>query len=403
MTIILIAGAILLLAFWGFTILRAGLSSGDWVELGAIKKFPLPQNPPSVSILVPARNEEEVIGDCIRSLLEQDYSQFEIIAIDDDSTDRTGEILDELAKQNPNRLRVLHLKGDLPPNWVGKNYALTMAAAQSRSEWLLCSDADILHEKETLSRAMGYALKNHLDLLSLLPRVICVSFWEKLMMPLFGVLLSIAFPLEAVNDPRRRNAVAAGGFILVSRTAFDAVKGYEPTADHLVDDVLLAKRIKEKGFRIFVAFGEKLIRTRMYSDFKDLWEGIEKGAAVALDFRFWMLGSSLLFLFATTWSLIAWIPAIAIWARSSLPFDWSLFLILTAVTGALLFCFHFATNIRVGVPRFLFALLSPLAYLLYAAILISSFSKGRYGVGVAWKGRRYYGAAQSAPKAKLGI
>ncbi len=400
---ILTAGAALLLGFWILMCLKGMAALRHWEEITPESELPLPDPAPKVSILVPARNEEKIIEECLRSLLAQDYPNFEIIAVDDDSSDRTGEIMDSLAKENSGKLRVLHVREELPAGWVGKNYALTLAASFADGEWLLMSDGDIVHHPSSLSRAMGYAAKEKLDLLSLLPKADCQGFWDRLVMPVFGILLGAAFPIQDINDPKRKAALAAGGFILIRRKTFDAVGGYESEADHVIDDVLMAKRVKAKGFALRTHIGEKLIRTPMYESLADLWEGLEKNAGAAIDFRFWMLAAALLFLAGNIFLPLAGYYGVYLWFRGDLPAQWVAFTGICASIGTILFIAHFFANHKAGISPLLYALLAPLAYLFYGAALTNSFVRGKYGAGVSWKGRKYYGAGRAGPKSRIGI
>lgn len=398
---LLTAGAGILLAFWLFQAIRGLFTIRKVIFLGPDSKHAPLQETPLISVLVPARNEEEIVEACLRSVLAQDYPRFEVIAVDDDSTDATGRIMDELAAQHFEKLRVLHVRGALPPGWVGKHYALTLAAAQARGEFLVLTDSDMIYHPATLSCAIERASAEKLDLLSLLPKAVAIGFWERLVMPVFGVLLGIALPLVDANNPRKRKAIAAGGFILIRRAAFDAVGGFEPVADHIVDDVLLAIRVKERGFRTEVVAGEKLLSTRMYDGFAELWEGIEKSASAAMDFRWHLLAATLLFVGATALSWFWALAGVVLWVQGIMPADWDLFFFCSAATALLVTGAHAAVSWRMDIRPFPDALLFPLGYLFYAAAVTSSFVKGRLGKGVTWKGRNYYGAGVAIPKSKM--
>ncbi|HEV7178324.1 MAG TPA: glycosyltransferase, partial [Candidatus Baltobacteraceae bacterium] len=177
---------------------------------------------PLLSIVVPARNEERQIEQCVQSLLALEYADFEVIAVDDRSTDATLQILDRIAEDD-RRLRVVGGEA-LPPHWVGKPWALVQGAEHARGEWLLFTDADTVHARESAQEAVAYALARRLDVLSLLTDQVMITPAERMFLP--SILWTIAFAigsLAAMNDPRSEAALFNGQYILVRRTAYDAV------------------------------------------------------------------------------------------------------------------------------------------------------------------------------------
>src|SRR6267378_3384993 len=225
---------------------------------------------PTVSVMVPARNEETCPGACLESLVAQTGVAFEIIVVDDHSTDRTREI----AQSFPG-VRVLGA-GPLPEGWTGKNNAVTAGAGEARGQWLLFTDADTVHLPGSLARALAEAKARQVDLLSYSPEQIVESFWEKAIMPvIFAELASTYRPAE-VSDPKSSAAAANGQYLLVSRKAYDAVGGHAAVAGDLLEDVALARAIKRTGRRIFFRYGGDRVRTRMYRSFQQLTEGWTK-------------------------------------------------------------------------------------------------------------------------------
>ncbi|MGH9901792.1 MAG: glycosyltransferase family 2 protein, partial [Pyrinomonadaceae bacterium] len=183
------------------------------------------EDAPFVSVLVPARNEEHrVLEPAIHSMLAQDYGRFEVVAVNDRSTDATGPILRSLALRD-GRLRVID--GVEPPaGWLGKPHALQQALDAARGEWVLATDADVLFERRALRTAVAHALRGRYDAVTLLPHVDCLSFWERIFMPVFGWFMLLKMPLERVNDPRRREALGVGGFFLMRRGVLEGIGGY---------------------------------------------------------------------------------------------------------------------------------------------------------------------------------
>lgn len=227
---------------------------------------------PSLSVLVAAKDEGENIEACLRSLRAQDHPEFEIIAINDRSSDETGEILDRLAGSMAG-LSVGHVR-DLPAGWYGKNNAMREAVKRSSGAWLCFTDADCLYDsRRCLSIAMRHALKTDADFLSVLPSQQTRTFWERLIQPACSAILMLWFSPMAVNNPRRRTAYANGAFMLMRRSCYEAIGGHEAVRDHITEDMELARRAKACGQRLRVTTSRDLYSVRMYGSFGALWSG----------------------------------------------------------------------------------------------------------------------------------
>ena len=223
-----------------------------------------------VSVIVPARNEEASLGECLESLAAQAGANFEIVVVDDGSTDRTRE-----TAQSFSAVRVIDA-GPLPPGWSGKNNALVAGAAVARGEWLLFTDADTVHRAGSLSRSLAEAQRQKAALLSYSPEQEVHGLWEKAVMPVIFAELASTFRPSQVSDPRSAAAAANGQYILVSREAYDAVGGHASVATSLLEDVALARAVKGSGRKIFFRYGADEVRTRMYRSFAQLREGWTK-------------------------------------------------------------------------------------------------------------------------------
>ena len=204
---------------------------------------------PLVSVLVPARNEEHrVLESCIRSILAQDYGTFEVIAVNDRSTDATGAILHTLAASDE-RLHVIDGK-ELPAGWLGKPYAMHQAMNRARGEWVLATDADMIFEPSALRTALDRTLEAKADALTLLPRFEAHSFWERVMIPTWSWVFMMFSLFYRTDDPKSDRAVGIGGFFLVKRDALDRIAGYEGLKDEVMEDVRLAERLKRSEARV---------------------------------------------------------------------------------------------------------------------------------------------------------
>jgi glycosyltransferase involved in cell wall biosynthesis len=229
---------------------------------------------PTVSVIVPARNEEACLQACLESLIAQTEVSFEIIVVDDGSTDGTRAI----AQAFP-QVRVVD-PGNLPPGWSGKSNALAAGANEGRGEWLLFTDADTVHRPGSLSRSRVEALKQKASLLSYSPEQEVHGLGEKAVMPVIFAELASTYRPHEVSDPASRAAAANGQYILVSREAYDAVGGHAAVATSLLEDVALARAVKASGRRIFFRYGGDRVRTRMYRSFAQLREGWTKNLAL---------------------------------------------------------------------------------------------------------------------------
>ena len=219
--------------------------------------------PPRVSIIVPARNEERNLQEALTSILQQDYADFEVIVVDDRSTDRTGAILDGMAGDNP-RLRVVHLT-ELPPGWLGKNFALYCGAQRASSDLLLFTDADVIMHPSTLRQAVGYMEDHKVDHLAVAPDVRMPGMLLKMFVVAFCIFFSLyARPWKA-KDAKSRRFVGIGAFNLVRKDVYRAVGAHEAIAMRPDDDMKLGKLIKRGGYRQEFLFGTGMMHVEWYA------------------------------------------------------------------------------------------------------------------------------------------
>ena len=234
---------------------------------------------PAISIIVPARNEEVSLGACLASLVTQSGVPYEIIVVDDHSSDRTREIATSFAVAQPEKVRVIEA-GPLPHGWTGKNNAVTTGARAARGEWLLFTDADTVHLPGSLGRALKEAQENNADLLSYSPEQIAVTFWEMAVLPVVFAELARQYSPSKVSDPDSPIAAANGQYILVKREAYDAIGGHAAVAGDILEDVALARAMKASGRRIRFRYAADAVRTRMYRNYRQLRDGWTKNLAL---------------------------------------------------------------------------------------------------------------------------
>lgn len=252
------------------------------VNLGAMPRLSLAARPPparwlSVSVVIPARDEERDLEAAVRSHLAQDYPDLEVIVVDDRSTDATPRILERLAGEDA-RLRVVS-GSDPPPDWLGKPHALHLGAAQARGDLLLFADADVLYDRRTLRESVTLLEVERLDFLCLLPRFVMRGFWENVLLP--NILLSYFFgpAILANSDWFRWFAAGGGAGNLVRRDGYDAIGGHAAIRCSVIDDVRLAFRAKQAGLRCRAVRAEDRISVRMYHGFREVCDGFTKNVA----------------------------------------------------------------------------------------------------------------------------
>lgn len=341
-----------------------------------------------VSILVPARNEQQrVLEPCIRSILAQDYGNFEVIAVDDRSTDNTGTILKTLAMSD-DRLRVI--EGDeLPPGWLGKPYAMQQALRHARGEWILATDADMIFEPAALRTALDRVLETNEDALTLIPRFESGSFWERVMIPTWEWVFLMFTMVYRVNDPKSDGAAAIGGFFLIRRTVLDRVGGYEALKDEVMEDVRLAQRIKSANARLLIERAPALLRTRMYTNFSEMWECSTKNWFSGVNFSFPLALACVvsMYLGAVAPPLVALVSVLATVLDISAGLG---FVIVAAALSWLLQVLVMAIACKRSEVSMTYALTAPLGLALIYAMLFDSGLRITTGRGVTWKGRRIY-------------
>ncbi len=230
--------------------------------------------PPVVSVIVPARNEEASLGACLQSLVSQRGVEYEIIVVNDASTDRTREIA-----QSFSGVRVMEAP-PLRPGFTGKCNALDFGACEASGAWLLFTDADTVHLPGSLAASLQEARQYQVALLSYSPRQEVHGFWEKAVMPVVFAELTRTYQTEEINDPASLAAAANGQYLLISREAYDAVGGHAAVIGSLLEDVELARAVKRSGRRIRFRYGGDRVQARMYRSFAQLREGWTKNLAL---------------------------------------------------------------------------------------------------------------------------
>ncbi|MDO8690094.1 MAG: glycosyltransferase family 2 protein [Dehalococcoidia bacterium] len=340
-----------------------------------------------VSVIVPARNEAMNIRGCLQSVLEQGYQPIQVIVVDDNSSDGTGRVLEQLASGSTG-VTAVHGK-PLLPGWVGKNHAISQGVALADGPWLVFLDADTRLSPDAIERAVALARQKDLAMLSFLPHHVLESFWERVVQPVvLGVVLAGA-PPSLIADPKNPTAGAFGQFILFRRSAYEAIGGHEGVKSEVLEDWRMAQKIKALGLGLAMAEGQDLARVRMYESLSGLWEGWSKNTFLGADKKLSLLLVVLMFVFA----IGIWPVGLAIWAVLEAILNGPGLLVVTgaAIYQLSLTCFYaFWVTRRLGLPS-IYALGFPLGAAVLVGILINSAYLVLSGRGVTWKGRTYAG------------
>ena len=230
---------------------------------------------PRVSVVVTAKNEEDSIGRCLDTLLAQTYSNKEIMVVDDSSTDRTKEIVENLALVYPT-LRLVQA-GSKPPGWVGKSWPCWRGFEESgRCEFLLFVDADSTYAPAVVERSVLYAQVHSLDMFSISPSVELHGFWAKAVLPMITSAINLLYPMKKVNDKSSKRAYVFGTYFLIRRSVYEKTGGHSKVKDQLVEDAAIAKLVKSSGYNLRVERGQDLLSTVWESDPKAIYHGLER-------------------------------------------------------------------------------------------------------------------------------
>ncbi|MEO0455257.1 MAG: glycosyltransferase [Cyanobacteria bacterium P01_A01_bin.114] len=342
---------------------------------------------PTVAVVIPARNEAELIGRALRSHLTQAYpGSLSVVLVDDQSTDGTGAIASQLAKELGKNTPLTILSGTpLPAGWTGKLWALEQGFRHLQQQpvppdYVLFTDADIEHETVSVQQLVTKAEKNRLDLVSLMVKLRCQSTWEKLLIPAFIFFFQMLYPFSWVNNPYKKTAAAAGGCALIRFSALTRIDGLQAIRQALIDDCALGAAVKAGG-PIWLGLSTTTRSLRPYPNLQSIWSMVTRSAYTQLNYSPWLLLGTVLGM-----TLVYLVPPLGLllgllWGQPALA--------LTGLTGWLLMALAYWPTLRLyeGSPLLAFAL--PVIALLYTLMTLDSARRHWAGQGGAWKGRVY--------------
>jgi glycosyltransferase involved in cell wall biosynthesis len=372
-----IAGTILALV-WISRILDAAIGMPNVADISTPEWDRKPSDSPRVSIIVPARNEEDDIELSLTRLLELDYDNYEVIAVNDRSNDRTGEIMGTAAGRASahGRLRVIHHR-ELPAGWMGKPHAMWTAANAATGDWLLFTDADVLFKPDSLRRALAYAEAERADHVVLFPEMIMKRPGEFMMIAFFQTMFVFGHRPWKVADPKTKDHMGVGAFNLIRRSTYEAVGTYAALRMEVLDDMKLGKVVKNAGFAQRNVFGGDLISLRWAHGARGVINNLTKNFFAVLSFQWWrtlVTAFGLAFL-----NLGPFLGVFLAHRCQRLPYALALFCMFSIYVGM---------SWRSRVPAHYF-LLHPVSTTLFIYILLLSMCHALWNGGIIWRGTRY--------------
>jgi glycosyltransferase involved in cell wall biosynthesis len=372
-----IAGTILALA-WFSRIVDAAIGMPSVADVSKPEWDRNPVSNPRVSIIVPARNEEEDIELSLTRLLELDYDNYEVIAVNDRSTDRTGEIMEGVADHAavPVRLRVIHHR-ELPAGWLGKTHAMWTATHAATGDWLLFTDADVLFKPDSVRRALAYAEAERADHVVLFPQMIMKRPGEYMMIAFFQTMFVFGHRPWKVADPKTKDHMGVGAFNLIRRSVYESVGTYEALRMEVLDDMKLGKVVKNAGFAQRNVFGADLISIRWANGAMGVVNNLTKNFFAILSFQWWR---TLISAFGLAFlNLMPFLGVLLAHGWERLPY---------AVALSSMFLIYLGMSWRSRVPAYYFAL-HPVSTVLFVYTLLRSMFHTLWNDGIVWRGTKY--------------
>ncbi|MFA5168391.1 MAG: glycosyltransferase family 2 protein [Candidatus Omnitrophota bacterium] len=383
----IIASAMLFLLLFNLAgwIYRSSRSLSELGQAPALKISPANTRNGTLSILIPAKNEEKNIADCVRPLLAQLRPGDEVIVINNCSSDKTEQILKNLGASgipfggvpaDPKAAFKYLNTPKTPDGWTGKNFALHLGVYYASGDWLLFTDADTRHRPGSLDSAIGFSEKNSVDLLTLLPECLAHGFWENLLQPCAMSYMGLWFPVRRINDPKSKVYFGNGQYFLFRREHYQKVGGHMDVKEAFLEDFALMKKTKEMGARGVCAFGMEIYGTRMYDSFDAIWRGWRRIFLHAFEQKpAPILKCVLSVLFFSVFPFMALV---------TLPHSFSISLFLCILVLGIVFATAFKAY-GIVKARKCYALLHPLAALVFSAILFDAFRMALFKHKTSWR------------------
>ena len=377
-----------IIATWLYLVVYVVKSLKQTPLLDSFEKSTIIKNFPKVSIILPARNEEKYIARCLDSLLIQDYPNFEIIAINDSSTDRTEVIMQHYAARDP-RILVVNAKSK-PVGWVGKNWACYQGYLRATGNLLLFTDADTVHLPSTMSLSVKHLIFENLDALTAIPKLLCKDFWTKITLPMLSTFLYSRFSALRVNDPKTKIGYFFGSFFIISRRTYEKVGTHKAVRHEIIEDGALGGKVKEEKFMMKMVRGDNYIEAIWARDFHTLWHGLRRLMIPLYNQkrkRASLMAIAIFFLLFEPFLLLPYSLLFLNIARDDI---FSLILIVSDTMACAIIIFSSFIQLRLSVfQNPLYALASPLGGAIISLSFITSIIDARKKGTVSWRGRQY--------------
>ena len=340
---------------------------------------------PRVSVILPARNEENFISRCLETLSTQDYKDFEIIAIDDSSEDKTGEIIEKFAKQDS---KIVHVSArKKPENWMGKNWACMEGFKKATGSLLLFTDADTKFEKNVITLTVSHLQSEELDALTVIPRLRCIDRITKITLPMLSTFLHSRYSALNVNNPKKKVGYFFGSFFMIKKQVYEEIGTHERVKQEIVEDGALGKITKESGYSLKMVRGEHLIEALYSRSSKEMWNGLKR-LMVPLYHQnaSWAIGV----FFAVLFILFIPIPFLA---YSIIAFDSSLSftsLLISATISTIMVFLASAMEAKMGLNLSLInSIFAPLGSIIVVLGFLAGILQANKSTAVSWRGRKY--------------
>jgi glycosyltransferase involved in cell wall biosynthesis len=340
---------------------------------------------PKVSIILPARNEEEYIEKCLDSLINQDYDNYEIIVIDDSSEDSTGKIISEYAKNHPKVIPVS--ARPKPEGWMGKNWACMEGYKKATGELLLFTDADTKHAKNVITLAVTHLNSFSLDALSAIPKMLTFDFWTNITLPMISTFLHTRFSALNVNNPKKKTGYFFGSFFILKKKTYQEIGMHEGVKHEIIEDGALGKKVKELGYKMKMVRGEHLIEAVWARDKGTLWNALKR-LMVPLYLQSGKIAIGIFF--AIVFLLFVPFPIFAI--SASLPVETlsTKLLCVTSAIASILIYIGAVIEVKIGLKlKLRYALFAPLGSLVVVLGFLSGLLQAKRTSSVTWRGRSY--------------
>ena len=340
---------------------------------------------PKVSIILPARNEEEFVGKCLDSLVKQDYENYEIIVIDDSSEDKTWEIISEYAKKYPKIIPVS--AKPKPDGWMGKNWACMEGYRKATGELLLFTDADTTHAENVITLAVSHLNSFGLDALSAIPKMLTFDFWTNITLPMISTFLHTRFSALNVNNPAKKTGYFFGSFFILKKTTYQEIGTHEGVKQEIIEDGALGKKVKDAGYKMKMVRGEHLIEAVWARDKGTLWNALKR-LMVPLYLQSGKIAIGIFF--AIVFLLFVPFPILAISTSLAIEATSAKILCMTSAIASVLIYIGAIIEVKIGLKiKLVYAIFAPLGSLVVVLGFLSGLLQAKRKSAVTWRGRSY--------------